>query len=235
MEIKSMSPTKVIVSTDLLTVASIFTPIHKGRLFTILRHPVERALAHYQKNNDEPKISKEVSETQYPHLPDNHLIKTICNLQDEIEINESHLETAKSILRRKCILGLYHKMDESLDRLERFFRWKDIKNQISFEDQNEETLQDDHNRFNLNNDQMLICHEQILEAHEACMNRYNSDTESKNQNHSVFWKKLLQLNRWDMMLYNYATDVIWNEQGLVDYRTRRNQPRRHNDNFIIGN
>ena len=98
----------------------------KGRLFTLLRHPVEQAIMSYHHFLSNQK-SSELTLQQYiasPYLKENwltHFLSTLNNLEDSVTIES--LDVAKEILRRKCLVGVYENMEESIELFVDYFGW----------------------------------------------------------------------------------------------------------------
>eukprot|EP00591_Stephanopyxis_turris_P005329 CAMPEP_0195524684 /NCGR_PEP_ID=MMETSP0794_2-20130614/24658_1 /TAXON_ID=515487 /ORGANISM="Stephanopyxis turris, Strain CCMP 815" /LENGTH=562 /DNA_ID=CAMNT_0040654957 /DNA_START=357 /DNA_END=2045 /DNA_ORIENTATION=- len=113
---------------------SLFDAARRGRIFTIFRHPVDRAarVYAYLKNADwEPTYSPmlaSMSIEQYAessYAEDNWMTRYLSNDPDaEATLTNAHLEVAMDIVRRKFLVGLSDKIEESLERFEKFFRWK---------------------------------------------------------------------------------------------------------------
>jgi len=127
-------------STDLLY-NSMVTPLlyhgaenllgqSKGRLFTLLRHPIERAIMVYYSfisSTSDPDLEN-MSLEQYAssnNAEENWMVRRMTNnLQIEgKDVDATDLLKAKEILRQKCVIGLYSKMDESISRFEKTFSW----------------------------------------------------------------------------------------------------------------
>jgi len=102
----------------------------KGRLFTLLRHPIERAIMVYYSfisSTSDPDLEN-MSLEQYAssnNAEENWMVRRMTNnLQIEgKDVDATDLLKAKEILRQKCVIGLYSKMDESISRFEKTFSW----------------------------------------------------------------------------------------------------------------
>lgn len=104
-------------------VEKIFDANHTGRMFTLVRHPVSRAIAVYLTSPNLAGMSME-QYIQSGQLQNNYLTRVLINkFQGEL-VNED-LEMALDTLRRKFIIGLSDRLPDSLERFKIFFGWPD--------------------------------------------------------------------------------------------------------------
>ena len=107
----------------------IFDEEHKGRAFTILRHPIERALSRYhatQLHSTDDKV-KTMSIEEYvksEYVETNWLTRFLVNRRQDGIIGYEQVALAKEVLRRKFLIGLYDHFEESIYRFEAFFGWR---------------------------------------------------------------------------------------------------------------
>jgi len=171
----------------------------KGRLFTLLRHPIERAIQVYYSfisSTSDPELET-MSLVQYAssrHAEENWMVRRMTNkLQIEgKDVNEMDLLKAKEILRQKCIIGLYSKMDESISRFEKTFGWGAVTE----------------NQANSGK----ICHNQILDNV-----RQRDKTMALGtliQKGDIAYNLLLNKNKLDMDLYLYAVRLYAAQKEL---------------------
>jgi len=110
----------------------IFTRTHKGRLFTIFRDPIDRAVSMFYYlqvadwettyNADLRKMTLEEF-AKSTMVEDNWMVRRLTGaLQGKI--TEEHLDAAMKIVNDKILVGLLSRGDESMRRFEKFFRWK---------------------------------------------------------------------------------------------------------------
>jgi hypothetical protein len=162
-------------------------------MFTLLRHPVERAVSmfHYLSfatweptyDPDLAYISIEMYSRSL-RIEHNWMVRLLSNeLENDLTLH--HLELAKEVLRKKCIIGLLEDKSESWDRFERFFRWK-------FPTQRQRE-----------------CQERIL--HWGWSNKHSHPTLEEG---SLAWNLLLKRNDLDMELYEYAL-LLYQEQTAL--------------------
>lgn len=174
----------------------LFNKINQGRFFTIFRHPVQRSanMYHY--------FSKAKWDTRYnPYLQnitlDQFALSTYVenNYMTRLLLNKpggalsSHdLNTAKEIIRQKCLVGLYDKLEESIERFEKYFHWTGIDN--------------------LNNDQ--DCVNRVL-----TIGYRKYDIAPLVKQGSNTWDLLYQQNIYDVQLYEFAR-VLFKLQEMKD-------------------
>lgn len=123
----------VIVSSRILHAATLFDPAHKGRLFSIFRNPIERAVSTffylqnaYWERHYRPEL-KEMTILDYAALPDtanNWMTRWLTGKNAEPHLTEDDLIFAKELLRRKFLILLTDEMGESIERLLNYMNWK---------------------------------------------------------------------------------------------------------------
>jgi len=108
----------------------LFTPASRGRLFAVFRHPIERAaryFGHLQKAEPWMKYWTLERYAKSDYVEDNRLTRLLSNRLDgcgECELTEEHYRRAVEIVSRKFLVGLATQLEPSMDRFEKFFRWK---------------------------------------------------------------------------------------------------------------
>jgi len=101
----------------------LFDDAHHARAFTIIRHPIDRAVSTYEqlkKDNFEPM--KDMSLEFYArsqYVENNYLVRYLSG-QIEGEVDRENLIVAKAVLK-KFLIGLTDNMDKSIERFERYF------------------------------------------------------------------------------------------------------------------
>ena len=134
---------------------------------------------------------------------DNPLTRSLSgNRQSQLE--KSDLEVAKEILKRKFIIGLYDRLQESIEKFELFFGWH--------LDANAQSCQ-----YN----------ELQREAH-AHFNRYAKDIGNSKEVHpgltTEALESILSKNKIDLLLFDYSR-FLFDYQGRVLFDTEK----RHQD------
>uniref|UniRef100_A0A7S2DW83 Sulfotransferase domain-containing protein n=1 Tax=Helicotheca tamesis TaxID=374047 RepID=A0A7S2DW83_9STRA len=120
--------------------------VNQGKIITILRDPMERAVALYQQiiiseswtksaagggfMNDGSGGANMMSLSDYAesdYVENNWLTRTLCN-KPTGRITEVDLKVAKEILRRKVLVGLYDNVPLALSYFKHKFDWVNNKN-----------------------------------------------------------------------------------------------------------
>lgn len=124
----------VIISPYLHNMASsVFTKQNPARMFTLFRHPVDRALAMYhylQKASWDPVYSPEVKNmtivefAKSRYIENNWMTRFIVG-KTKGKLTHSDMLLAKKIVKFKVLVGLYDELETSMARFQRYFGWKD--------------------------------------------------------------------------------------------------------------
>jgi hypothetical protein len=92
----------------------LFDPEHKGRVFAMFRHPVDRELLRHKHQQD---YSSQLTNTTI----DNWMVRNLVGKEDpEQDVTNEDLKIAKEIVRTKIIVGLESRFVESFDRFNDF-------------------------------------------------------------------------------------------------------------------
>ena len=126
-------PNLVIDTSRVYEATSVFTPNHRGRLFVVLRDPVERAVSkfYYTKiatweRNYKPEMANmtmlEFADSRYNY--NNWVTRRLVHkMRPDQEITEQDLSVAKEILRQKALILLTRNLTEGVQRLVQYFGW----------------------------------------------------------------------------------------------------------------
>jgi hypothetical protein len=194
----NLNATNLVVTTSRVYEAlSIFNPQHRGRLFVMLRDPVERAISkfYYTKvatweRNYKPELAN-MSLVEYSlshHCYDNWMTRRVVHKMDpQLQVTEGDLRVAKEILRQKALLLLTSNMDQSAFRMNQYFGWS------------------------LTGDQRF-CIEQY--SHREHVNKNPHPVPSKD---SPEWAAIRDKNLLDVELYRYALTLYHDQQGPFLY------------------
>jgi len=192
-----------VISTPFLfeTAADIFKDTDKtGKCFTLLRHPVDRAVSlyhHYQideSGNPNTSHYKGMTIDEYAQnvAENNWLVRFLANKRGGA-LTWEDLEIAKDVFGKKCLVGLVDEIGESISRYERFFGWsKAIP----------ESSQDRKNK----------CIQDAL------------DNGDKRQDHPTYegtaaWETLRKKNEYDEILYEYAKNLFAQQSTVYEKTT----------------
>lgn len=182
----------VIVSSRILHAATLYDPDHKGRLFTIMRNPIERAVSTfyylqnaYWERHYRPEL-KEMTILDYAALPDtanNWMTRWLTGKNAEPHLTRDDLTFAKELLRRKFFILLTDHMAVSLERLMYYMNWR-------------------------------IPEKHFNETH-ACLMANTGKSQGQNRNKHLMpdpgtpeYEALKAINDLDLELYEYATQLF---------------------------
>lgn len=93
-------------------------------------------------------------------------------------INGVNLEIAQEVLKRKFIVGLYENKRGSFARFDHYFKWKE----------------------NPNYEKEFGCRKQLMDEKYVPKHPIRKDSDT--------WKLLLEQNRYDVLLYDYAKELF---------------------------
>lgn len=193
----------VIVSNHINTaVTQLLNPSHKGRLFTALRHPVDRIIAeyHYTVTTSNQYFVRNLGFKEFIEgsLSDKDWMTRFLIGKEGILVPED-LNLAKEILRKKCLVGLHDHLELSIYLFEVYFGWNPERGQ-----------------FNQNVHEH--CQDAILEI-EADRAREVYYYVGNVRQESEEYRTIVSLNSYDMELYWYAYALF--QEQLVFYTARR--------------
>ena len=129
LNVASSGKLEMVVSPYLHQSASLFNPQNNGRLFTLLRHPIERAASSYgmylQQEKARNPASPPMSISDYAksnRVENNWMVRFLSNKMSG-PLENGDLVLAKDILKHKFIVGLLDQKEESLQRFNMYFGW----------------------------------------------------------------------------------------------------------------
>lgn len=186
----------VVMSPLLHESLALFSPTHRGRMFAIFRHPVERATSlfyflqdtqwkHPGTRNDQLAdiTIEEYFKQGYGYAENNWMTRSLSNGVTDSELTEIDLEVAKAVLKKKCLVGLMENKRESFERMLRYFNW------------------------NPKNEKDLSCLERKTEFAWSMMHDHPLVEEN-----SQAWGLIVDANKFDMRLYAFVKE-LFSEQG----------------------
>eukprot|EP01082_Thalassiosira_pseudonana_P000486 g1631.t1 g1631 contig10:2473250-2474278(-) len=120
----------VIASSFVLSASSLFNANHRGRAFTILRHPVDNAASlFWTRKQLRPDLRVKYTLAQYAMqdwYPDNWVTRQLTGTLPHEELSQIHLDRAKNILSNKFFVGISDQMEESLRQLKAYYGWQPV-------------------------------------------------------------------------------------------------------------
>uniref|UniRef100_A0A7S0C679 Sulfotransferase domain-containing protein n=1 Tax=Proboscia inermis TaxID=420281 RepID=A0A7S0C679_9STRA len=177
----------------------VFDAKHRGRLFTVFRHPVDRAvslfqylqIADWEPTYDPSLKDMTIAEYAKGERVENNWMTRFLSDSMSGDLNDAHLDAAMDVVRRKFIVGLLSRKEDTMERLERMFRWK----------------------FSVNPKNQEICRDNLLTG-GANSNSANKKKD-KPKPGSEEYDLLAWQNNYDIPLYEYIESLFDEQEELV--------------------
>ncbi len=188
----------VIVVRHLFEAESLFNARQRGRVFTIFRHPVERAISMFnyiKLASWEPTYNSEFASMTLEeyvnsrYMEQDWLTRYLSNTMQG-PLSEEQYEVAKNTVRHKVMVGLLEKKSESLERFEKFFGWK-----YKFRPKVQEACRSDY----------------LLGGVNISNNRTKEDPKPG----SHLYELIVHMNKFDIRLYNFIKELFYNQANLT--------------------
>jgi len=131
LELASSNQADAMISSLVYEASLVFTPLNHGRLFTVLRHPIERAVSLFyytqdmvwRRGNVKDLMDITIEEYFKGGMGENNwMTRFLANAKTKV-LTDDDLNVAKEVLRRKCLVGLLSEKGESMSRFFRYFGW----------------------------------------------------------------------------------------------------------------
>ena len=187
-----------VVTPFLYEANDLFTPTARGRLFSVFRHPVDRAISMFyyiQVATWEPTYKPELQSwtlEQYATsdvVENNWMVRQLSNTLGG-DLDDGHLKTAMEVIRRKFLVGIMKKLEASMTRFEKFFRWK----------------------YHVNPTNQEVCRERLTSGGS---NSNSQNKKSKPKPGEPVWEMLAAQNVYDMQLYEYIETLFEEQEAFV--------------------
>ena len=187
-------------SSFVLSASSLFTPQHRGRAFTILRHPIDAAASNfYDRRVKHPELRGKYTLAQYVsknYFVDNWVTRQLTGTLPHEELTRAHVDRAKNILAAKFFVGIYEHMDETMRQLKAFYRWKALEGEE-------------------------YCVTDLIHGSNP---KFQKTFRAKPARGSNDWAFVANVEKWDFELYYFALEAfskqgrIWNaeEYSLIE-------------------
>ena len=172
---------------------------HKGRMFAMFRHPLDRAVSQFyylRHATWEPTYNPQLLKmniTTFAHSPlveSNWMVRSLVGKM-EAGLTEEDIAAAKEIIKTKCLVGLMDRMEESVERFRQYFGF-DIKKK----------------------DNAISCINQFTSKDGKRGNR-NRHPNPLVEGDSA-WNELAKKNHADISLYELAEQLFKDQSALVD-------------------
>lgn len=169
----------------------VISRMHSGRLFTLLRHPVDRTVSLYYYLRDaywEPTQAKVGKIGSLEEYVDSDLLETnwMTGILSNLAGAPPDIGIAKRILREYILVGLVDRFEESVNRFERFFGW------------------------------CRPCDMYGNNSRHSTFNRTNTNTNEHEKlvPRDDLWKKIASRLRDDVELYEYGLQVFESQKDI---------------------
>jgi len=180
--------------------ASIFDVDHKGRCFVLLRHPIRRAVSMFYYLKDATwehtysEVYQEMDINEYAtsqYAEDNWMVRFLTNEMSG-NVYDRHLDLAKEVLESKCLVGIMEDFAASIKRFDRYFGWSkiDFGGPVSMTDRG-------------------TCVARVIK------NPDNAHPHPKVEEDGEVWNLLLEKNKYDLALYEYARHLFYDVQSNI--------------------
>eukprot|EP00581_Thalassiosira_minuscula_P015759 CAMPEP_0183711518 /NCGR_PEP_ID=MMETSP0737-20130205/7004_1 /TAXON_ID=385413 /ORGANISM="Thalassiosira miniscula, Strain CCMP1093" /LENGTH=781 /DNA_ID=CAMNT_0025940051 /DNA_START=88 /DNA_END=2430 /DNA_ORIENTATION=+ len=187
-----------IVYSPLLHEASeLFSTMNQGRLFVLVRHPLEREFARFRwllRNEKLPQNKRKMSYLEFassPYVVDNWMTRSLVRKEQDEFLTAKDMHNAKELLRRKALVGLHSDTHGAARHFARHFGW-------------------DHARSGGKlNEGALSCFERaILDGMATDMKGGEDHLVAKEAvEGSVASRKIMEKNRFDFELFAYSQQL----------------------------
>eukprot|EP00591_Stephanopyxis_turris_P006837 CAMPEP_0195519026 /NCGR_PEP_ID=MMETSP0794_2-20130614/14208_1 /TAXON_ID=515487 /ORGANISM="Stephanopyxis turris, Strain CCMP 815" /LENGTH=468 /DNA_ID=CAMNT_0040648101 /DNA_START=66 /DNA_END=1472 /DNA_ORIENTATION=+ len=202
----------VITSSYLFQISNVFSrPSHLGKSFTMLRHPVERAVSMYYLMQQEDAAMVGVPLVDYARgngIENNWMVRYLVN-QMEGELEKEALDKAKEVLKRKFVIGLLEEKEESISRFQKYFEWK------FSEDENDQMKEKD-------------CIADFLES--GTQVNENPEAHEMPKKGSQEWALITHQTQYDIKLYDFAVDLFTEQGKKLGTKKWKKAMKKKNDN-----
>lgn len=188
----------VVYSPLLHEMSGLFTPTNQGRMFVVVRHPVEREFARFRwlRRWDHGKLlesDKDMSYAEFAqsdYVADNWMTRALVGKDKGEELTAGDMFSAKEILRRKALVGLYSDIIGALRKYARYFGWDGAMN------------------GRVLGKGTTSCFETVVMEGMGKDVRGATDLEEEDAREgSVAWRKIMEKNRFDFELYMYSKQL----------------------------
>mmetsp|Transcript_38953 Transcript_38953/g.71401 ORF Transcript_38953/g.71401 Transcript_38953/m.71401 type:complete len:1095 (+) Transcript_38953:195-3479(+) len=184
----------VVISPLLHDASTLFTPTRRGRMFTIFRHPVERAASLFYFIQETQWKQPSTRNDQFADITidqfyrngfaeNNWMTRFLTNELTKGELTENDLDIAKEIIRQKCLVGLLEEKGETFERIQKYFGWRP------------------------KNEEEQDCLEKKLEWAWPMKHKHPTIEDG-----SRAWQLILAANKFDLRLYEFAKE-LFSQQG----------------------
>eukprot|EP01082_Thalassiosira_pseudonana_P004792 g4565.t1 g4565 contig15:1299971-1302522(+) len=186
----------------------LFNPEHKGRMFALFRHPIERAVSKFyylRKATWEPTYNKHWKTMTLKEWAtkdrgeNNWMVRKLVGKDPSAPLSNVDLELAKEIIHTKFLVGLQDRFKESMQRFNIFLGIDES------DPQNQRCIQE----FTSN-----VKTEAIQTQGEK--NAQNSYSHPELERNGETWISLQRIHMYDVQLFKYIRDEYGRQGVLFD-------------------
>lgn len=183
----------VIITPLVYDMANIFDANHRGRMFTMMRHPIDRVVSMFYylqvatwESTYDPSLSEMTIEeyASSDKVEENWMTRFLVNKKNE-PLGPNDIILAREILRRKFLIGLLSRPEESMERFMKHFGWKYYTSEKA------------------------ECAKTLL---KNGVNRHEHPSISRG---GEAWNKLIENNKYDLELYMYSVQLFDEQEAFV--------------------
>jgi len=178
----------VIISPYVYEIAALFAPERKGRMFAMIRNPVERAASTYAYLKAIDPVVANMTLKEYAssgRFQNNWMTRFLSNTYSG-DIGVDHLFIAKEVLKTKCLVGMEWDYFTSMTRFQSYFGW------------------------NLTTDEQWQCRKKHL-WDKVDANKYPAPQVKTG---GSVWGSIMWQNTLDMKLFDYANQLFEEQASL---------------------
>jgi len=223
--------------------SSVFSRQHPGRMFALFRHPVDRAISmhHYLAKatwdpNYNPALStmsiEEYAKSRY--IENNWMTRFLVN-KPSGKLHPADMIYAKTILKAKCLVGLYEDMEVSMARFVHYFGWDNDNDEDARRDQ---TVKECQYEAISRGDRHVSGSGKVKKKEEVSLS-LTTEEEVIVRPNSLAWNAIVRMNMYDMELYEFVKR-IYKQQAeeifdVVGYELPPPPSNHHNTASMISN
>ena len=191
----------VVITSWFHDAASVFDSGYvKGRCFALLRHPIRRAISMFYYLKDATwehtysEIYKDMDILEYAtskYAEDNWMVRFLTNEMNGV-LYDRHLDLAIEVLESKCLVGIMEDFSASIKRFDRYFGWNkiDFGGPVSKADRG-------------------TCVARVIQEPD------NAHPHPSFEEGGDVWNLLLEKNKYDLALYEYARHLFYDVQVKI--------------------
>ena len=191
---------------------TLFSPKHKGRMFALFRHPIDRAVSKFyylQKATWESTYNERWKSmtlekwAERDRGENNWMVRMLVGKSNRDVLTTEDLELAKEIIRTKFVVGLMDSFDESVHRF----------NVLLGVDESDAHNEQCIGQFTSSEgDSHVASNRKVI----AKKNQWNSYSHPDVEFGSPAWVSLSKIHFFDILLYRYVTELFAEQKAMFD-------------------